>query len=159
MKDNNNNQSGFTILEVAVASVISMVGLVFLASLFTLAMSQNRLVKQFTSTAALAQEKVEELNAIEITDLRMAIGGDLNAETTVGGVNYFDTIFIDDDGQVLLNDDIPEGRTGQYRRFWRLEADADLVNTTIITVRVAATQPGHNQGRTEETILVTVRSN
>lgn len=159
MKDDKNNQSGFTIIEVAVASVISMVGLVFLASLFTLAMSQNRLVKQFTSTAALAQEKVEELNAIEITDSRMALGGDLNTATTVGGINYFDTIFINDNGQVLMNGDIPQGQTPQYRRFWRLEADADLINTTIITVRVVATVPGHNRGRTEETVLVTVRSN
>ncbi|HWX40123.1 MAG TPA: prepilin-type N-terminal cleavage/methylation domain-containing protein, partial [Blastocatellia bacterium] len=73
----NSNQGGFTLIEVAVASVISMTGLVFLATLFTLAIAQNKHVKQSTSSVTFAQEKMEKLSAIPNDDNRLTIGGDL----------------------------------------------------------------------------------
>ena len=154
-----NNQSGFTIIEVAVASIITMVGLIFLASLFTLAISQNRVVKQFTSTTALAQEKIEELNAIDYGDDMMTPGGSLKNQIKVGNNNYFDEIFIDDTtGEVKTGTQIPQGEVPHYRRYWKIENDPELINTIIISVRVAALQAGRNTGMAEETTLATVRS-
>jgi hypothetical protein len=153
------DQGGFTLIEVAVASVITMIGLVFLASLFTLAITQNRVVKQFTSTTALAQEKIEELNAIDYGDKKLKIGGDLDDQVSVDDVDYFDEIFIDDQtGEVKTGGQIPEGQVPQYRRFWRIENDPELLDTVIISVRVAALQAGRNTGMAEETTLATVRS-
>lgn len=154
-----NNQGGFTLIEVAVASVITMIGLVFLASLFTLAITQNRVVKQFTSTTTLAQEKIEELNAIDYGDKRLNVGGDLDDQVSVNDVDYFDEIFIDDQtGEVKTGAQIPEGQVPHYRRFWRVENDPELLDTVIISVRVAALQAGRNTGMAEETTLATVRS-
>ncbi len=154
-----NNQEGFTLIEVAVASVITMVGLIFLASLFTLAISQNRVVKQFTSTTALAQEKIEELNAIDYGDDLMIPGGDLDDQIKVGNNNYFDEIFIDEaTGEVKIGNQIPQGQVPHYRRYWKIENDPELINTLIISVRVAALQAGRNTGMAEETTLATVRS-
>lgn len=154
-----NNQGGFTLIEVAVASVITMIGLVLLASLFTLAITQNRVVKQFTSTTALAQEKIEELNAIDYGDKRLNVGGDLDDQVSVNDVDYFDEIFIDDQtGEVKTGAQIPEGQVPHYRRFWRVENDPELLDTVIISVRVAALQAGRNTGMAEETTLATVRS-
>jgi hypothetical protein len=102
MRFEENNQSGFTLIEVAVASFITMGGLVFLAGLFTLAMAQNRMIKQYTTTVSLAQEKLEELNAIETSDDRLLVGGGLDEGTKQD--NYFDALCVDPEtGQVTPN--------------------------------------------------------
>ncbi|HKP88053.1 MAG TPA: prepilin-type N-terminal cleavage/methylation domain-containing protein [Blastocatellia bacterium] len=154
MKVEESNESGFTLIEVAVASIIMMVGLVFLASLFTLAMSQNHLVKQETTTTALAQWKLEEVNAIEPTDDRLDPGGGLTEGTKQ--TNYCDTVYVNPEtGQVTTT--IPQGATPIYDRYWLVENDSTLANTRLITVRVKSRQP--SMGRTsEETTLTTVRS-
>jgi Tfp pilus assembly protein PilV len=156
MNDTEKNQAGFTIIEVAVASVISMIGLIMLAGLFTLAISQNRLVKQYTSTTILAQEKLEELNAVENNDNRLKPGGSLTAEAAVSGINYYDSVYVEDSGLVTTN--VPQGQTPHYRRFWSIQADPELRNTVVIAVRVVSLQPGRNVNRAEETTLSTVRS-
>ena len=53
---------------------------------------------------------------------------------------------------------IPQGQVPHYRRYWRIENDPELINTLIISVRVAALQAGRNRGMAEETTLATVRS-
>jgi hypothetical protein len=146
-------------IEVAVASVISMISLIFLASLFTLAISQNRMVKNFTSTTTLAQEKIEELNAIEFGDDRMKVGGNLHKGEMVADIEYFEDVYVDEhSGTIQVNEPVNPGDAPIYRRFWQIENDPELINTIIISVRVASLQPGHNIGRVEETTLTTVRS-
>ena len=156
--NNESEQRGFTVLEVVIATVVSMVGLLSLAGLFTLSISQNRVVKQFASTTALAQEKLEQLTAIEKSDSRLAVGGDLNLTKTVGTIVYSDDIFVDDAGQVYLNSSIPAGSKALYRRFWTVQSSPTLTNTLILGVRVVALQAGRNSGRAEETTFTTVRS-
>ena len=153
-----NSQSGFTILEVSVASVVSMVGLLCLAGLFSLSISQGRVVKQFSASTALAQEKLEQLTTFERSDTRLAVGGDLNAAQTVGAIVYSDDIFVDDTGTVSINAAIPSGSTAQYRRFWTVQSSPTLTNTMIVAVRVVALQAGRNSGKAEETTLMSVRS-
>ena len=154
MKVGEKNESGFTLIEVAVASVITMVGLVFLASLFTLAMAQNHLVKQETTATALAQQKLEEINAVDPGDVRLDVGGGLTESTKAN--NYFDTLYVNPDTGVVTTV-IPQGATPIYDRYWMVENDSSLNNTVLITVRVKARQP--SMGKTaEETTLTTVRS-
>src|SRR5215210_5747954 len=154
VRERENEQSGFTIIEVAVASVISMIGLVFLASLFTLAIAQNRTVKQFTSTTALAQEKLEELSALDQTSGRLTRGGDLYSSQTVNTgpgatLTYSNDIFVDDSGQIMLDGNMPSGSAPHYRRFWSIQNDPAMLNTVIISVRVVSIQSGHNTGWTD----------
>jgi type II secretory pathway pseudopilin PulG len=158
MKQTENTQGGFTILEVSVASVVSMVGLLCLAGLFTLSISQNRVVKQFSSTTALAQEKLEQLTTFERSDSRLSAGGSLNSALTVGTLQYSDDVFVDDTGQVYINANIPSGSKAQYRRFWAVQNSPTLTNTMIVAVRVVALQAGRNSGKAEETTLMSVRS-
>ena len=154
MKVGEKNESGFTLIEVAVASVITMVGLVFLATLFTLAMAQNHLVKQETTATALAQQKLEEINAVDPGDVRLDVGGGLTEATKAN--NYFDTLYVNPDTGVVTTV-IPQGATPIYDRYWMVENDSSLNNTVLITVRVKARQP--SMGKTaEETTLTTVRS-
>ena len=154
MRFEENSESGFTVLETAIASVITMTSLVFLAGLFTLGMAQNRMVKQYTTAVALAQQKLEELNSIETSDVRMTIGGGLTDATRQN--NYFDTVYVDPDtGTITTN--IPQGTTPIYDRYWQVEADTQLNRAVIISVRVKARQPSLGRG-VEETVLTTVRS-
>jgi hypothetical protein len=174
VRDKENDQGGFSVIEVAIASIVSMIGMIFLASLFTLAIAQNRTVKQFTSTTALAQEKIEELSALEQTSVRLTRGGDLYSSKAVAvgpstTLTYSNDIFVADSGQILLDGNIPSGRAPHYRRFWSIQNDPTLLNTVIISVRVVSTQSGRNTrwtdgtskssaNSTEETTLTTVRS-
>lgn len=152
------NEAGFTILEVAIASVISTVSLVFLASLFTLGMAQNRMVKQYTTATKLAQQQLELLNAVERIDSRLAVGGGLNTTGDPKQATYYDTVFVDPDTG-LVTTVIPQGFTPIYDRFWKIEADPDpqLTTTFIISVRVIARQPTVGN-KSEEVTLTTARS-
>ena len=154
MKVGKNNESGFTMIEVAVASVIMTVGLVFLATLFTLTMSQNRHVKQSTTATALAQQKLEELNSIESSDPRLSVGGGLDEASKK--TNYYDTLYVDAiTGEITTN--IPTSGTPIYDRYWLVENDPTLTQARVLTVRVKARQP--SVGKTpDETKLTTIRS-
>ncbi|PYP83936.1 MAG: hypothetical protein DMF61_21635 [Blastocatellia bacterium AA13] len=149
------DERGFTLIEVCVASIVIMTGLVSLATLFTLALKQNRTVKQFISSTAIAQQKIEELSAIDVSDARLAVGGNLTAAAT----NYADQLTVDEStGAVTAT---PNGQVASYFRYWKIEADPAsagnlLSNTIIISVRVVAAFGG--QGKTpEETTLTTAR--
>jgi Tfp pilus assembly protein PilV len=157
MKQLKSGESGFTVLEVAIASVISMVGLVFLCSLFTVGILQNKMVKQYTTATSLAQMKLEELNAIERSDTRFAVGGGLNVTGDPSATAYADTIYVNPySGQVTTS--IPSGATPIYDRYWKIETDPGaLVTTYLISVRVVARQA--SIGRTpEESVLASARS-
>jgi type II secretory pathway pseudopilin PulG len=163
MKDK--TEQGFTLIEVAIASVISMVSLIFLASLFTLSISQNRMNNHFNVTTALAQRKLEELNAIDYLDPRVNTpGGDLTVQRTVSlpsgtVVVYWDDVFVDDKtGVVQVGAQIPSGTLPNYRRYWRIENDPGLANTMIVSARVVASQAARSVGTPEETTLTTARS-
>ena len=152
-------EAGFTVLEVAVASVITMVGLVFLANMFTLAITQNRLVKQYTTATTLAQQKLEELNTVQrSTDSKVQVGGGLTDGTKQTG--YYETLYVDPVTGVVSTT-IPTGATPIFYRYWLVEADSSLNTsqnkTLILSVRVVAKNP--TSGKTaEEVTLTTARA-
>lgn len=154
MKFGKNNESGFTMIEVSVASVIMMVSLVFLATLFTLTMAQNRHVKQSTTATALAQQKLEELNSVEPSDPRLSVGGGLDEASKKP--DYYDTLYVDAiTGEITPN--IPVSGTPIYDRYWLVENDPSLTQARVLTVRVKSRQP--SVGKTpDETKLTTIRS-
>ncbi len=124
-----------------------------LAGLFTLAINQNRTVKQFTATTALGQQKMEELNAIDKNDTRISVGGGLNEASKQTG--YWDYVYVDDAGTVTTT--IPPGQVPNYVRYWKIENDPSIDRTIIVSVRAVTLHPGHSK-KPEETVLVSVRS-
>ena len=152
MQRQESNEAGFTVLEVAVASVVTMVGLAFLAGLFTLGIAQNRLVKQYTTATSLARQKIEELTSIEQNDARLAVGGGLNVTGDPAVTNYNDTVYVNPDTGVVSNV-IPQGATPIYDRYWKIENDPQLTTTILISVRVVARQS--SGGRTPEQVTLT----
>ena len=157
------DEQGFSLIEVAIASVITMVGLVFLASMFTLAMSQNRMVKQHSTTTSLAQQKLEELMAIEKNDARLLIplGQTFAGNLTEAGkvTNYYDSLCVSDSG-TPTTDCSPGGvqLVPSYRRYWKVENDpGGFDRALVIAVRVVSLQAARGT-LNEETTLTTVRS-
>jgi type II secretory pathway pseudopilin PulG len=163
-----NNEEGFTLVEVAMATIITAVGLVFLAMLFVVAIGQNRGVKQFTATTKLAQQKLEELQSISRDDCRLVVGGGLTEQTkqTVNidackagepAIPYFDVVYVDD-ATGTITTILPEGATPTYHRYWKVEPDpGGLLNSFIVSCRVVSDQPGYGRA-SEETTLTTSRT-
>jgi prepilin-type N-terminal cleavage/methylation domain-containing protein len=96
--------SGFTIIEVVVATVILSIGLLAAAMLVTRTLQDTVRARQISLAALLASEKLEDLNRWPAADPHVlapgGVAGDLANDTTanvvVGGVatpvNYFDDV-------------------------------------------------------------------
>jgi type II secretory pathway pseudopilin PulG len=57
-------QQGFTLIEAVIAMMVTIVGLVSLAGMFTIAMKTNASSRNFTTATTFAQDKIEQLGAI-----------------------------------------------------------------------------------------------
>ena len=104
-------EGGFTLIEVMVAILILMIGLLSLAQMMALATNANALSGRMTATAALAKEQLEILKAAPFYNNPAAInigsingmlqaGGNINNDTNVGGQDFFQ--YYDEDGQPLV---------------------------------------------------------
>ena len=89
---NRHEEAGFTLIEAAIASLILLVAIVFVANLFVTALQQNRTSRQYTHATAIAQSKLEELNAMPLEQLEY--GGDLDPKGGADGYREF--IRVDD---------------------------------------------------------------
>lgn len=153
-----NPESGFTLLEAMVAALVLLIAIIFVAQLFVTAMQQNRTSRQYTHATAIAQSKLEELNAIPIETL--VYGGELGGADDGGGKGvpgYFEYIAIDsaEEGRIGVVDDREKAN---YARFWRIDPDPEgWLGIYRISVRVVALRNGEGGDR-EEVTLATVRS-
>ena len=70
--ENNNaasNAAGFTLVEAMISMLVTVVGLVSLAGMFTVAMKTNASSRNFTTATTFAQDKLEQLGAISFQRL------------------------------------------------------------------------------------------
>jgi hypothetical protein len=105
------NGAGFTLIEACIAMMVTVVGIVSIAGMFTLAMKTNASSRNFTSATTFAQDKIEQLGAASFQRLvdpsRMTanpgahgaddafIVGSIESDVTAGdGSFYFDKIII-----------------------------------------------------------------
>src|SRR5881296_3532785 len=61
--DGQHNEAGFTMIEAVIAMLVTVVGLVSIAGMFTLAMRTNASSRNFTTATTFAQDKLELLGA------------------------------------------------------------------------------------------------
>jgi type II secretory pathway pseudopilin PulG len=152
-------QAGFTLIEAVIAALILMVAIVFVAQLFVTAMRQNKTSRQSTHATAIAQSKLEELNATPIEGL--LYGGDLGpkraAEKEGGAPGYTDFVAVDDADTDRIGV-VPTRDKANYVRFWKIEPDpGGWQGVYRLSVRVVALAPGQGAGA-EEVTLSTVRT-
>jgi type II secretory pathway pseudopilin PulG len=63
------NSAGFTLIEAVIAMMVTVVGLVSIAGMFSLAMKTNASSRNFTTATTLAQDKLEQLGAVSFQRL------------------------------------------------------------------------------------------
>ena len=123
------NERGFTLAEVLVAMVISVVGLVALAGLLAITLRMQQLGRNSTSQVRMAQDKIDELSSMSFTTgAQIACGGSLTA-------NQAD------------HNDIPviNGQNMPYRRRWLVQAGPDGdPQLRMVTVRLIPDNPNRN---------------
>src|ERR1700688_1261675 len=85
---------GFTIIEVLVAAVILIVGLVSVAGLLGSTLGGTARSGYMNQAATLATEKLEDLNRYPAVDPTVSAGGALTTDTvSAAGVPYFDEVY------------------------------------------------------------------
>jgi type II secretory pathway component PulJ len=99
------NEAGFTMIEAVIAMLVTVVGLVSVAGMFTLAMKTNASSRNLTTATTFAQDKLEQLGAVSFQRLvdpsRMAanpfshgaddayVVGSLEYDTSAADGSYF----------------------------------------------------------------------
>jgi type II secretory pathway component PulJ len=103
-------QAGFTLVEAMIAMFVTVVGLVSIAGMFTIAMKTNASSRNMTTATTFAQDKLEQLGAVSFerlvdpskmksnpnshgADDAYAVGS-LDQDATSDGVAYFDKIIL-----------------------------------------------------------------
>lgn len=160
MSRSQDQQAGFTLIEAAIAALIMLIAIVFVAQMFVTAMQQNRASRRYTHATAVAQSKLEELNAVPIGQLRY--GGDLGEKDVNGnrGADGFrDYVAVDavDNDKIGVVKDKAEA---SYARYWRIDPDPDAQawhGVYRITVRVVSLKPAVGT-LPEEAVVSTIRS-
>jgi prepilin-type N-terminal cleavage/methylation domain-containing protein len=166
-RHNRHGSKGFTIIEVLVAAVILLVGLVSLAGLLGGTLGNTARSGYMNQAATLATEKLEDLNRYPSLDPVVSNGGSLSSDTVQNSVPYYDEVYfnpalggmeetIGEDnngtttyvttsyspgGQITTSAATSSGpsTSGQiaYKRRWIVEQDAPVNGVKRITVLVS----------------------
>jgi type II secretory pathway component PulJ len=103
-------EAGFTLVEAMIAMFVTVVGLVSIAGMFTMAMKTNASSRNMTTATTFAQDKLEQLGAVSFerlvdpskmkgnpnshsADDAYAVGA-LDQDVTSDGVAYYDKIIL-----------------------------------------------------------------
>jgi len=136
-------ETGFTLIEATIAIFVTVVGLISMAGMFTMAMKTNASSRNMTTATTFAQDKLEQLGAASFerlvdpskmqsnpnsrgADDAYAVGA-LDQDVSSGGIAYFDKIIL------AGRDDIePEGTVTVVRADGTAETrrpDGTITNT------------------------------
>ena len=121
MAPTNTNERGFTLVEVLVATVILVIGLVAMAELMAITLRMQMLGKNETAAIRLIQSKMDELVAVSFTGTNaasVAVGGSLTTDVST----YNDT---------------PAG--SGFKRRWQITAIAGETTVRTLTVTIIPT--------------------
>jgi Tfp pilus assembly protein PilV len=164
------NQRGVTLIETMIAAVILLIGIVGIMGLFTVAISQSSGQGDIgTRTAVYAQDKIEQLMALNFFDVASdttvypttsaggtGLGGTMTGSTTVGGINPASPVanYVD-----YLNAGAQETTAvgADYMRQWTISTNAsgNLKTVTVLTTVKSWT----GKGLAPSTTLVCTKTN
>ena len=136
-------QAGFTLAEVAMASVIMMVGLLSMAQLFALSALHNQSSKQTTIATSLAHRKLEQLLSVPLNSAMIAYGGSLGASGATTG--YVENYYVDPTTKRIAQTAFFSGQPVTYVVTWIVQTDNGtpaMTGLRRLTVRAEATRAG-----------------
>ncbi len=152
-----NSRAGFTLVEVLVALIILVIGLLGVALLQVTSISGNTFSREMATATTLAQDLLEKLKTLEWTetfmddalsagphpiavDLLRDLDGDGNPPFLSVGITT-DNI-IDERGLGAIN---PNHGVLLYTRLWSVQDDTPALNMKTITVTVSWKDPKRRQ--------------
>lgn len=98
------NQNGFTLLELLIALTILTIGLLGLAGLHIAAIQGNVSGFKISTATAVAQERIEELKALDATDTDLSVGAHADdcsvIQCVIQGITYNRSYTIQDNTPV-----------------------------------------------------------
>ncbi len=95
------NQKGFTLLELLIALTILSIGLLGLAGLHVAAIQGNVSGFKISTAAAVAQERIEELKALDASAAALSAGAHTNdGSSVIQGITYNRSYTIQDNTPV-----------------------------------------------------------
>lgn len=124
-------QEGFTLIEVTIALVILVVGLLSIASMQVSAMKGNNLSDNITTALTLAEDKMEELLGMDYYNPELEdkfIGNNDDLSRTESGWTDNQELNIDETGKV---------NAGNFRRVWNIADNQPFENSKTISVIVS----------------------
>lgn len=134
-------QAGFTLAEVALASVVMMVGLLSMAQLFALSALHNQSAKQTTMATSLAHRKLEQLLSVPLNSAMIAYGGSLGASASTAG--YVENYYVDPSTKNIAQTAFFTGQPVTYVVTWLVQTDNGspaMAGLRRLTVRAEATR-------------------
>lgn len=84
---------GFTIVEVLVAAVVLMIGIVSVAGVIGSTLGGTARSGYMNQASTLTTEKLEDLNRYPISDPTIIAGGSLTSDVVSAGVPYYDEVY------------------------------------------------------------------
>lgn len=135
----NSDQRGFTLMEVVVAMLVCVVGLVAMAQMLAVTLRMQQLGRNSTQAVRLAQDKIDELSSMSFTTApQVQCGGSLDEDTE----DYNDVPVLD-------------GTSQPYRRRWLVQAGPDGdPQLRQVTVRVIPDVQHRNQATQVELVSI-----
>jgi type IV pilus modification protein PilV len=121
-----NMETGFTLIEVLVAIVILMFGLLAVGSMQISAIRGNFMGSNMTIALSLASQKMEDMlnkdfNQADLVDSNTSNNGNLSSTTSVDHQEY-----VSEDGAVSTG--------GFYRRIWNVANETSPIRKSIVVV-------------------------
>jgi len=125
-KEKKNRESGFTLIEVLVAIVILMFGLLAVGTMQISAMRGNFMGGNTSIALSLASQKMEDIlnkdfNHADLLDSNTGNNGSLSSTTSVDHQEY-----VSEDGAV--------GTGGFFRRIWNVANQASPTRKSIVVI-------------------------
>jgi len=130
----NVKEEGFTLLELMIAMIVLGIGIFALIQMQVAAMSGNLSANQMTTAMTLAQDEIEQLKRLALTngaltDSNAGNNADLTSTPNAASLEHTD-----------VNNPIDErgGATGlrRYRRFWNIADDTPTQGAKTVVVFV-----------------------
>ena len=102
----NNNESGFTLIEIMIALVVFSIGMLAMGTLQISSINGNSGANRLTDVGTIASSQVERLNQVDFTDVK--------AETLKPQGRYWFRTVVTDNTPLLPWPTNPDGTTGPY---------------------------------------------
>jgi prepilin-type N-terminal cleavage/methylation domain-containing protein len=133
------NNQGFTVVELMVAVVITVIAFAGLATMEIACINGNSIASNVTTGITLAQDKMEDLMSLNVDDPELDDNNvSNNADLREGIEDFADvgSLATADDGHREENIDAKGNPGGMYTRFWNVAEDTPIDGQKTLVVIV-----------------------